>query len=158
MAEPDGPGSGRQCASTWSTSPSSTPYTAAGQCSVGRVGKVFADPSRSRQTYAADPARRVPQPTARRPGSRGRVDGCRRRRVSRCGARLNVEPAQQAAGDGRGRCWLMLRTSDPESTEVGDIAAAEHPLLGTRVRTEHWANTPNNLRWRLPACWPGRIR
>ena len=33
-----------------------------------------------------------------------------------------------------------LRTSDPDIYAVGDIAAAQHPLLGTRVRTEHWAN------------------
>jgi 3-phenylpropionate/trans-cinnamate dioxygenase ferredoxin reductase component len=33
-----------------------------------------------------------------------------------------------------------LRTSDPDIFAVGDIAAAEHPLFETRVRTEHWAN------------------
>ena len=33
-----------------------------------------------------------------------------------------------------------LRTSDPDIFAVGDIAAAEHPLFGTRIRTEHWAN------------------
>ncbi|MGB3303362.1 MAG: FAD/NAD(P)-binding oxidoreductase [Gordonia sp. (in: high G+C Gram-positive bacteria)] len=36
-----------------------------------------------------------------------------------------------------------LRTSAPDVYAVGDIAAAEHPVLGTRVRTEHWANALN---------------
>ena len=33
-----------------------------------------------------------------------------------------------------------LRTSDPDIFAVGDIASAQHPLFGTRIRTEHWAN------------------
>ncbi|MEU8545626.1 FAD-dependent oxidoreductase [Streptomyces roseoverticillatus] len=33
-----------------------------------------------------------------------------------------------------------LRTSDPEIYAAGDVAAAEHPALGTRLRVEHWAN------------------
>ncbi|PSJ29254.1 FAD-dependent oxidoreductase [Streptosporangium nondiastaticum] len=33
-----------------------------------------------------------------------------------------------------------LRTSDPEIYAAGDVAAAEHPGLGTRLRVEHWAN------------------
>ncbi|WP_367136179.1 MULTISPECIES: NAD(P)/FAD-dependent oxidoreductase [Streptomyces] len=33
-----------------------------------------------------------------------------------------------------------LRTSDPEIYAAGDVAAAEHPTLGTRLRVEHWAN------------------
>ncbi|MFI6172947.1 NAD(P)/FAD-dependent oxidoreductase [Nocardia sp. NPDC051052] len=33
-----------------------------------------------------------------------------------------------------------LRSSDPHIYAVGDIARAEHPLLGTRIRVEHWAN------------------
>jgi len=32
-----------------------------------------------------------------------------------------------------------LRTSDPSIWAVGDIANAEHPVLGGRVRVEHWA-------------------
>jgi NADPH-dependent 2,4-dienoyl-CoA reductase/sulfur reductase-like enzyme len=36
-----------------------------------------------------------------------------------------------------------LRTSDPAIWAVGDIANAEHPLLGMRVRVEHWANALN---------------
>lgn len=33
-----------------------------------------------------------------------------------------------------------LKTSDDDVYAVGDIAAAQHPLFGERVRTEHWAN------------------
>ncbi|MBW5424884.1 NAD(P)/FAD-dependent oxidoreductase [Streptomyces sp. BG9H] len=36
-----------------------------------------------------------------------------------------------------------LRTSDPDIYAAGDVAAAEHPLLGTRLRVEHWANALN---------------
>ncbi|MEU6484010.1 FAD-dependent oxidoreductase [Streptomyces sp. NPDC046887] len=36
-----------------------------------------------------------------------------------------------------------LRTSDPDIHAAGDVAAAEHPLLGTRLRVEHWANALN---------------
>ncbi|MFD4029206.1 NAD(P)/FAD-dependent oxidoreductase [Streptomyces sp. NPDC058637] len=37
-----------------------------------------------------------------------------------------------------------LRTSDPHIFAAGDIAAVEHPLLGTRLRVEHWANALNS--------------
>lgn len=59
------------------------------------------------------------------------------------GARPNVELAERAGlsmGDGGVLVDASLRTSDPDIYAVGDIAAAQHPLLGTRVRTEHWAN------------------
>ncbi|MFI6639848.1 NAD(P)/FAD-dependent oxidoreductase [Streptomyces sp. NPDC050504] len=36
-----------------------------------------------------------------------------------------------------------LRTSDPHIYAAGDVAAADHPLLGTRLRVEHWANALN---------------
>jgi NADPH-dependent 2,4-dienoyl-CoA reductase/sulfur reductase-like enzyme len=36
-----------------------------------------------------------------------------------------------------------LRSSDPDVFAVGDIANHEHPVLGTRVRVEHWANALN---------------
>jgi 3-phenylpropionate/trans-cinnamate dioxygenase ferredoxin reductase component len=36
-----------------------------------------------------------------------------------------------------------LRTSEPDIYAAGDVAAAEHPILGTRIRVEHWANALN---------------
>jgi 3-phenylpropionate/trans-cinnamate dioxygenase ferredoxin reductase component len=33
-----------------------------------------------------------------------------------------------------------LRTSDPDILAAGDVANAYHPLLGRRLRVEHWAN------------------
>ncbi|MFG2641707.1 NAD(P)/FAD-dependent oxidoreductase [Streptomyces sp. NPDC048370] len=36
-----------------------------------------------------------------------------------------------------------LRTSDPDIFAAGDVAAAHHPLLNTRLRVEHWANALN---------------
>ena len=59
------------------------------------------------------------------------------------GAKPNIELAEQAGlsmGDGGVLVDASLRSSDPDIYAVGDIAAAEHPLFGTRIRTEHWAN------------------
>ena len=59
------------------------------------------------------------------------------------GAKPNIELAEQAGlsmGDGGVLVDASLRTSNPDIYAVGDIAAAEHPLFGTRIRTEHWAN------------------
>jgi 3-phenylpropionate/trans-cinnamate dioxygenase ferredoxin reductase component len=59
------------------------------------------------------------------------------------GAKPNIELAEQAGlsmGDGGVLVDASLRTSDPDIYAVGDIAAAEHPLFGCRIRTEHWAN------------------
>jgi 3-phenylpropionate/trans-cinnamate dioxygenase ferredoxin reductase subunit len=59
------------------------------------------------------------------------------------GAAPNLALAEQsglALGDGGVLVDSSLRTSDPDIFAVGDIAAAEHPLFGTRIRTEHWAN------------------
>jgi 3-phenylpropionate/trans-cinnamate dioxygenase ferredoxin reductase subunit len=36
-----------------------------------------------------------------------------------------------------------LRSSDPDILAVGDVANAEHPLLGRHIRVEHWANALN---------------
>jgi 3-phenylpropionate/trans-cinnamate dioxygenase ferredoxin reductase subunit len=33
-----------------------------------------------------------------------------------------------------------LRTSDPDIYAAGDVANFQHPLLGRRIRVEHWAN------------------
>lgn len=36
-----------------------------------------------------------------------------------------------------------LRTSDPDIYAAGDVARAFHPMLGTHIRVEHWANALN---------------
>lgn len=36
-----------------------------------------------------------------------------------------------------------LCTSDPDVYAAGDVASAYHPLLGRRIRVEHWANALN---------------
>jgi 3-phenylpropionate/trans-cinnamate dioxygenase ferredoxin reductase subunit len=59
------------------------------------------------------------------------------------GAAPNLALAEQAGlaiGEGGVLVDSSLRTTDPDIFAVGDIAAAEHPLFGTRIRTEHWAN------------------
>jgi 3-phenylpropionate/trans-cinnamate dioxygenase ferredoxin reductase subunit len=59
------------------------------------------------------------------------------------GATPNIELAEQAGlamGEGGVLVDSSLVTSDPDVFAVGDIAAAQHPLFRTRVRTEHWAN------------------
>lgn len=59
------------------------------------------------------------------------------------GAHPNVELAEAAGlsmGDGGVLVDASLCTSDPDIYAVGDIAAAEHPVFGVRIRTEHWAN------------------
>ncbi|WP_027499861.1 NAD(P)/FAD-dependent oxidoreductase [Rhodococcus sp. UNC363MFTsu5.1] len=61
------------------------------------------------------------------------------------GAQPNVELAEQAglAVDGGVLVDAALTTSDPDIVAVGDIAAQQHPVLGTRIRVEHWANALN---------------
>jgi 3-phenylpropionate/trans-cinnamate dioxygenase ferredoxin reductase subunit len=59
------------------------------------------------------------------------------------GARPNIDLAEKAGlqtADGGVLVDASLKTSDDDVYAVGDIAAAEHPLFGTRIRTEHWAN------------------
>jgi 3-phenylpropionate/trans-cinnamate dioxygenase ferredoxin reductase subunit len=36
-----------------------------------------------------------------------------------------------------------LRTSDPDVYAAGDVASVLHPLVGKRIRVEHWANALN---------------
>src|SRR6266508_801127 len=36
-----------------------------------------------------------------------------------------------------------LRTSDPDIYACGDVASVEHPMLGQRIRVEHWSNALN---------------
>jgi len=59
------------------------------------------------------------------------------------GAVPNVELAEAAGltmAEGGVAVDASLRSSDPDIFAVGDIAAADNPVLGTRIRTEHWAN------------------
>ncbi|MBM0256861.1 FAD-dependent oxidoreductase [Micromonospora sp. 4G55] len=58
------------------------------------------------------------------------------------GVQPNTELAEQAglAVDNGVLVDDTLRTSDPDIWAAGDLANAHHPLLGTRVRVEHWAN------------------
>jgi 3-phenylpropionate/trans-cinnamate dioxygenase ferredoxin reductase component len=59
------------------------------------------------------------------------------------GAQPNIELADEAGlstKDGGVLVDASMRTSDADIYAVGDIAAAEHPLFGDRIRTEHWAN------------------
>ncbi|MBF6224143.1 FAD-dependent oxidoreductase [Nocardia abscessus] len=58
------------------------------------------------------------------------------------GARPNVELAADAglAVDDGVLVDERLATSDPDIVAVGDIAAQQHPVLGRRIRVEHWAN------------------
>ncbi|MFB8382417.1 NAD(P)/FAD-dependent oxidoreductase [Streptomyces rubiginosohelvolus] len=53
-----------------------------------------------------------------------------------------LELAERAPGGGIA-VDASLRTSDPHIYAAGDVAAAHHPLLGTRLRVEHWANALN---------------
>ncbi|MET0454342.1 MAG: FAD-dependent oxidoreductase [Mycobacterium sp.] len=59
------------------------------------------------------------------------------------GAKPNIELAEKAGlqvADGGVLVDASLKTSDDDVYAVGDIAAAENPVFGTRIRTEHWAN------------------
>ncbi|MFE3102410.1 NAD(P)/FAD-dependent oxidoreductase [Nocardia tengchongensis] len=61
------------------------------------------------------------------------------------GARPNIELATDAglAVDGGVLVDESLATSDPDIVAIGDIAAQQHPVLGQRIRVEHWANALN---------------
>jgi NADPH-dependent 2,4-dienoyl-CoA reductase/sulfur reductase-like enzyme len=61
------------------------------------------------------------------------------------GARPDVELAEQAglAVDNGVLVDAALRSSDPRIYAVGDIANHDHPVLGRRIRVEHWAAALN---------------
>lgn len=59
------------------------------------------------------------------------------------GAKPNIEVAERSGlviADGGIAVDESLKSSDDDIYAAGDIAAAEHPLFGTPIRTEHWAN------------------
>ncbi|MER5598888.1 FAD-dependent oxidoreductase [Streptomyces sp. NPDC002265] len=53
-----------------------------------------------------------------------------------------LELADRAHGGGIA-VDARLRTSDPDIFAAGDVASFPHPLFGTRLRVEHWANALN---------------
>ncbi|PZT74965.1 MULTISPECIES: NAD(P)/FAD-dependent oxidoreductase [unclassified Streptomyces] len=55
-------------------------------------------------------------------------------------AGLDIAPREEGGGIA---VDASLRTSDPHIYAAGDVASAAHPLLGTRLRVEHWANALN---------------
>ncbi|BBH69094.1 ferredoxin [Actinoplanes sp. OR16] len=58
------------------------------------------------------------------------------------GAAPDIELAARAglAADAGVLVDAHHRTSDPSVFAAGDIASVDHPLYGTRIRVEHWAN------------------
>ncbi|MFC4906575.1 NAD(P)/FAD-dependent oxidoreductase [Actinomadura gamaensis] len=58
------------------------------------------------------------------------------------GARPNTDLADDAGLEVSDGVLVdaSLRTSDPDIYAAGDVAAFYHPVLGRRVRVEHWAN------------------
>ncbi|HWT49729.1 MAG TPA: FAD-dependent oxidoreductase [Mycobacterium sp.] len=114
------------------------------------VGEVFADLHRD---HGVDLRLQVQvEEITRAEGAYGSATGLRMRDGSTVasdavlvavGAKPNVDLAEQAGlsmGDGGVLVDASLCTSDPDIYAAGDIAAAEHPLFNTRIRTEHWAN------------------
>jgi 3-phenylpropionate/trans-cinnamate dioxygenase ferredoxin reductase subunit len=61
------------------------------------------------------------------------------------GVRPNARLAEQAGLDVSDGILVdqSLRTSDPDIFAAGDVANAYNPLLGRRIRVEHWANALN---------------
>jgi len=61
------------------------------------------------------------------------------------GALPNTELASEAGIDVDNGVLVDagLQSSDPDIVAVGDIAAAQHPILNARIRVEHWANALN---------------
>ncbi|GAA4229585.1 FAD-dependent oxidoreductase [Actinomadura meridiana] len=62
------------------------------------------------------------------------------------GARPNTRLAEEAGLDVSDGILVdaSLRTSDPDIHAAGDVANAFNPLLGRRIRVEHWANALNS--------------
>ncbi|MCP2338755.1 NAD(P)/FAD-dependent oxidoreductase [Actinomadura rupiterrae] len=62
--------------------------------------------------------------------------------IAGIGARPNTGLAEDAGLDVSDGVLTdaSLRTSDPDIYAAGDVAAFYHPVLGRRVRVEHWAN------------------
>jgi 3-phenylpropionate/trans-cinnamate dioxygenase ferredoxin reductase subunit len=62
------------------------------------------------------------------------------------GAAPNVELAVDAGLDVDNGVLVDagLRTSDPDIFAAGDIANLQHPVLGRRIRVEHWASALNH--------------
>ncbi|MFI6864774.1 NAD(P)/FAD-dependent oxidoreductase [Streptomyces sp. NPDC050421] len=56
-------------------------------------------------------------------------------------AGLEIAPREEGGGIA---VDASLRTSDPHIYAAGDVANVAHPLLGTRLRVEHWANALNS--------------
>lgn len=56
------------------------------------------------------------------------------------GAVPSTELAEQAGLDVDGGILVdeYLRTSDPDIYAIGDVANQQHPVLGRRIRVEHW--------------------
>ncbi len=61
------------------------------------------------------------------------------------GARPMTQLAEEAGLDVENGILTdaALRTSDENIYAAGDVANAEHPVLGRRIRVEHWANALN---------------
>ncbi|MBF6133111.1 FAD-dependent oxidoreductase [Nocardia otitidiscaviarum] len=61
------------------------------------------------------------------------------------GARPNIELAADAGLPTESGVLVdeSLATGDPDIVAVGDIADQQHPVLGRRIRVEHWANALN---------------
>ncbi|HLR95367.1 MAG TPA: FAD-dependent oxidoreductase, partial [Jiangellaceae bacterium] len=61
------------------------------------------------------------------------------------GAQPNLELAESAGLDINGGVLVdeSLQSGDPDICAAGDIASHAHPVLGQRVRVEHWANALN---------------
>lgn len=114
------------------------------------LGKVFADLHRA---HGVD-LRTGTGVRAVEPGGRGLVleDGTTIETdavLVGIGAMPNVELAEASGletAEGGVAVDAGLRTSDPHVFAVGDIAAAENPTVGRRVRVEHWANALNQPR------------